>query len=667
MKKQISFTRYLILLVLIIVTGFSAFAVQRSPRISNYVIKADLDPDEKIIDGVMTFSWRNPSQDTVSVLQFHLYLNAFKNTESTFWVESDGQLRGKKVKDSDSKIWGWIDILKMETEDGTDLSSGIYFIQPDDDNENDQTVIEVPLENPVTPGNTITLQIKFRSKLPKIFARTGYSDYYFLVGQWFPKIGVYEPAGMRYAKKGQWNCHQFHGNSEFYANFSNYEVDITVPKRFVVGATGWLESKIENDDETVTLKYKATDVVDFAWTASPLFHVVEDQWKDVKIMVYLQPEHAYLADRHTQSVKAALAYFDENLGKYPYSTITVVDPPIKGSGSAGMEYPSFITAGSLWGMPEEFRLIENVTIHEFGHNYFMGILASNEFEEAWLDEGFNTYYETRIMNFTYGEKTSLIGFRNFHIGDGESQRLGYTGMKNPKIAEVFRYAWQYPHGGYGNMSYNKTATWLMTLEGMVGTETMDHIMKTYFERWKFKHPCATDFIAIVNEVVKKEHGNKFGEDMNWYFDQVLYGSDVCDYKLGRIRNKKIKPPRGIHEVNEKKMTFKSDDYDNEMYESKVIVYRLGEVILPVEVLVHFENGDEVLETWGGKSRTKEFSYERPEEIVWAMVDPDEKIKLDINVMNNGITTEPEKKVSWKYTAKFLFFLQNFMQTISLFA
>ncbi len=665
MKKQGSFVGYVIILILFTTTGYNAFSLQKSPRISNYIIKADLDPDEKIIDGKMTFSWRNPSPDTVSVLQFHMYLNAFKNTESTFWVESGGQLRGKKVNESDSKIWGWIDILKMETEDGRDLSSQISYIHPDDNNENDQTVIEVPLNNPVLPGKTIKLQIKFRSKLPKIFARTGYSDYYFLVGQWFPKIGVYETAGMRYAEKGQWNCHQFHGNSEFYANFSNYEVDITVPKRFIVGATGWLESKIENDDETVTLKYKATDVVDFAWTASPLFQVVEDQWKDVKILVYLQPEHAYLADRHTQSVKAALAYFDENLGKYPYSTITIVDPPVKGAGSAGMEYPSFITAGSFWGMPDEVRLIEDVTIHEFGHNYFMGILATNEFEEAWLDEGFNTYFETRIMNHAYGVKTSLIGFRKFHIGDGESQRFGYTGMNNPKIAEIFRYAWQYPHGGYGNMSYNKTATMLMTLEGLVGSETMDKIMKTYFERWKFKHPCATDFIDIVNEIVKKEHGEKFGKDMNWYFDQVLYGSDVCDYKLGSIRNKKVKPPRGIHEVNGKKMTFKSDEYDNEMFESKVIVYRLGEVIMPVEVLVHFENGDEILETWDGVSRTKEFSYEQPEEVVWAMVDPDEKIKLDINMMNNGITTEPVKVTSWKYAAKFLFFLQNIMQTLSL--
>ncbi|GAI08319.1 unnamed protein product, partial [marine sediment metagenome] len=172
-----------------------------------------------------------------------MYLNAFKNTESTFWQESGGQLRGMKVKASDPMVWGWVDILQMDEKNGEDLTSNIKFIQPDDDNKKDQTVISVPLVNPVEPGGSVELNIIFKSKLPRIFARTGYSDEYFLIAQWFPKIGVYEPEGMRYAQEGQWNCHQFHANSEFYANFSVYEVEITLPERFTVGATGVLKGK----------------------------------------------------------------------------------------------------------------------------------------------------------------------------------------------------------------------------------------------------------------------------------------------------------------------------------------------------------------------------------------------------------------------------------------
>ena len=646
--------------------GIPVFSQALSPRIANYKISVKLDPEEKILDGKMTLYWKNPSRDTIRELQFHMYLNAFKNTESTFWQESGGQLRGMKVKVSDPMVWGWVDILQMEDKNGEDLTSGIKFIQPDDDNEKDQTVISVPLVNPVKPEGSVELNIIFKSKLPRIFARTGYSDEYFLVAQWFPKIGVYEPEGMRYAEEGQWNCHQYHSHSEFYANFGVYEVEITLPERFTVGSTGVLKSKTNNDDGSKTLLYIAEDVVDFAWTASPGFQVVEDQWQDVKIMVYLQPEHLSQADRHTESVKAALSYFDKNLGKYPYSTITIVDPPLRGMGSSGMEYPTFITAGCLWGMPAGMRFTEMVTIHEFGHNYFMGLLATNEFEEAWMDEGFNTYFEARIMDYTYGDKTSFVDFNGFHFGDFENQRLGYTTMKNPKIAEVFRNAWEFQHGGYGSLSYAKSATWLLTLDRLIGRPTMDEILKTYFERWKFKHPCGKDFIDIVNEIVRKNHGTQFGDSMNWFFDQVLYGSDVCDYKLARIRNKKIKPPEGIHEISGNKMTYKSIEYENIIYESKVIIHRLGEVIMPVEVLIHFDNGEEILEKWNGKSRTKEFAYERPEKIVWAQIDPENKIMIDINFHNNSLTTKPKKAVIWKYALKFLFRLQNVMQFFSVF-
>ncbi len=216
------------------------------------------------------------------------------------------------------------------------------------------------------------------------------------------------------------------------------------------------------------------------------------------------------------------------------------------------------------------------------------------------------------------------------------------------------------------MSYSKSATFLLTLDRMIGRESMDKIMKTYYKRWKFKHPCSTDFIDIVNEVVLEDHGARFGPNMNWYFDQVLYGSDVCDYKLAAIRNTKVSPPRGIHEVNNNKMTYSSNEYENDLYESKVILHRLGEVIMPVEVLIHFTNGEELIKTWDGRSRSKEFIFERPEKIEWAQIDPENKIMIDINLMNNGRTTKPEKLTFWKYATKFLFTLQNAMQIFSLF-
>jgi hypothetical protein len=268
------------------------------------------------------------------------------------------------------------------------------------------------------------------------------------------------------------------------------------------------------------------------------------------------------------------------------------------------------------------------------------------------------------MDYTYGEKTSYLDFQGLNIGDVENARISYTGMRNPKIAGNFRNSWDFPQSSYGALSYYKTATWMNTLDRLVGRETMDEIMKTYYNRWKFKHPCAKDFIAIVNEVVGKNHGSKFGKNMNWFFDEVLYGSNTCDYKLASVSNIKKTADKGLVDENGEKVMMKDSLNKNAIYESSVIIHRLGEICMPVEVLIKFDNGDEILENWDGKARTREFKYDKPEKIVWAKVDPSNKILIDTNLMNNSLSLEPQESTAWKLALKFLLVLQNMIQTFS---
>ncbi len=632
-----------------------------SPRIVTYKISVSLDPVEKMLNGKETLTWRNTSTDRVGELQFHLYLNAFKNSQSTFMKESGGANRGLKLAEGG---WGWIDVTSMRTADGGDLTGKIEFIHPDDANAQDQSVIRVPLSKPVLPGQTIQLNVDFKAKLPRVFARTGYYQNFYMVGQWFPKIGVYEAAGQRFATKGQWNCHQFHSSTEFYADYGVYDVDMTVPKEYVVGATGLLQNVKENGDGTKTVSHHAEDVHDFAWTASPTYLDLNDQWRDVKIRVLMQPQRAHQAERYFESAKAALEYFDKHVGKYPYPNLTIVDPAYGATGAGGMEYPTLITAGSMWGLGKSVKLAEMVTVHEFGHQYWYGLVGNNEFEEAYLDEGFNQYYETRIMDETYGTRTAAVDLPGLKAGDLEVTRVGYTDMHNPKIAPVATFGWEFKQGGYGNLSYQKTAAFMTTFERLIGRAVMDTLMKTYFNRWRFKHPCGRDFLAVVNEIVPKYHGNRFGKDMNWFFDQVLYGSDVCDYELTSIENKELAAPQGVFERENKKVTLVSERdtaVSGKFYDSRVVASRLGEVKVPTSVLVHFENGQEVREPWDGQSRWVEFKYRRPEKITWAKVDPDTVLVIDINLNNNGKTVEPAVAPIWKYTVKFLFWLQNILQ------
>ena len=629
----------------------SIFPEPLSPRLANYQIDVTLDPVTKKLAGRETLTWKNASPDVIRELRFHLYLNAFRTDKSTFMRESGGQLRGVTIdQDAKENAYGSIDILSMKRRGSGDTASEtlVYqYIQPDNNNTSDHTVIRVPLSKPVGPGETIVLDIAFKAKLPKIFARTGFSRDFFLVGQWFPKIGVYEAAGTRYATVGQWNCHQFHANSEFYADYGVYDVNITTPKAYWVSATGLFQSEKLHQNGTKTIHYHAEDVVDFAWTASPHFEVINDKWKrpsggEVSIELVMQPEHRNQAQRHINAAKAALAYFDKHLGRYPFPNLTIVDPPLHASGSYGMEYPTFITAGTVWAMPDGARFPEEVTIHEFGHQYFMQLLATNEFEEAWLDEGFNQYYEGRIMDETYGPRSSQMNLLGFRMGDMESSRDGYVHQNNPAIGSSFGNTWQLPDGQYGVLTYFKTATWLRTLEGLVGRPVMDEIMQTYFIRWRFKHPNGQNFIDIVNEIVPKRLGSKYGADMNWFFRQILYGETVVDYALHSLRNRTR---------DKQKQTI-------------VTVQRHGDGIMPLDILVHFDNDKEVMLHWDGKDHQRQFTLTQNAKAVWATVDPKQKIYMDTNFNNNSLTLEPSSAPAAKFATKFLFWVENWMQWLA---
>lgn len=656
------------LLILFLISNLSLSqdqnSKQLSPRNANYDITVTLDAKSKTLEGSEVLTWTNLSKENVFELQFHLYLNAFKNSNSTFMKEANTGV-SKRNQNISVGDWGWIDINSMQTLDGKDLTERIKFIQPDDDNIDDQTVVSVKLDKPVRPGKSIQLKINFTSKLPKVIARTGYEDDFFLVAQWFPKIGVYEFPGIRNATKAGWNCHQFHANSEFYSDFGVYNVSITVPDNFIVGAVGTLQNKKENKDSTITYEYKAEDVVDFAWTASPHFKVFEDMWNNVKLRILMQPEHASLTPRVLESLKGSLEYFTNNLGEYPYPNVTVVDPPLKGLEAGGMEYPGFFTIVSLWNLPNGIRLLENVTVHEFGHTYFMGILASNEFEDPWLDEGFNSYFEARTMDALYGEKTSYVDIFGYHYGTRENQRLSYISMRNLKIANNYRPSWEFKDGGYGTITYSKTGTWMATLEGLVGIDVMNEIMKTYYERWKFKHPSAQSFIDIVNEIYTKSHGDKFGKNLNWFFDQFLYGTAVCDYKVARINNVEINQPKGIYDSANVKKSYKYKRIDEKNYRSSFLVSRLGDAIMPTEIEVHFTDNTDTLFIWDGKAQNKSFTFEGKEQIEWVKLDPKDKNLMDINIFNNSLTTERDNTVINKYFTKFLYLVENIMLSLSM--
>jgi len=304
-------------------------------------------------------------------------------------------------------------------------------------------------------------------------------------------------------------------------------------------------------------------------------------------------------------------------------------------------------------------------IHEFVHQYFHLMVGTNEFEEAWMDEGFTSYWKSRVLDHAYGKKKSVVDLGYANMGAMEFFRSRYTGMGNLKLAESTRFGWEYENDRARALFYSKPATWLRTLEGLVGIETMNEIMHTYFHKWKFKHPCRYDFIEVVNEIVPKRHGDTFGENMHWFFDQVLYGTGDCDYAVAEIVNHKL-PKNAIGIFKEKGMKAERQSIPEHQeidYQNKVIIHRLGDIQIPQEVLIRFSDGTEQLEKWDGKARVTTFEYQGNATIVSASIDPSEKIYMDRNFLNNSHRVEPEAKTIWKYVSQLMMRVQNVLQGI----
>jgi hypothetical protein len=541
-----------------------------------------------------------------------------------------------------------------------DLTANMRFIQPDDGNTADQTVLAVPLDHPLLPGETAVLRLKWRAKMPKTIARAGYSKDFYLFCHWFPQLGVFEQNN---AGAWDWNCHQFFRQTEFYADFGVYDVHITTDDKFVVGASGCLVNEKANGNGTTTRHYHVEDVIDFAWSVYPHFQVLEDRWQNVQIRLLLPPEHAGLGPRYLHALKFALEYMDRHVGKYPYPSITVIDPPFHGLRSGLMEYPTLITAGTFYGMPENIRTMESLVVHEFVHQYFMGMVASNEKEEAWLDEGFVTYFEDRIIDAAYSEKHALVEVFGYRFDNRELTRLEYTTMRNPREGTVARPGWLFSESNFKSLIYSKTATTLRTVHALVGEAQMDQILRSYFERWKFRHPRGSDFMAHLETELKSGPDTAFARQVLHLFEKSIYDAVVLDYSVTRITNEELFAPLGIFGENEARFTYKNGDGQRPV-RSTVEVQRKGDWVFPVEIRVTFEDGSTQTLFWPGVEGRHVFEFTGPLKVVSAQIDPQQKLGLDVDLNNNSLTLQPESAPLWKYAAKAVFWIQNLMQAVS---
>ncbi len=297
-----------------------------------------------------------------------------------------------------------------------------------------------------------------------------------------------------------------------------------------------------------------------------------------------------------------------------------------------MEYPTFITAGTSWLASSKEWSPEGVIVHEFGHQFWQGLVATNEFEEAWMDEGINSYTEVKIMDSLYGKDTSIMNMLGAHMGEADYQRISYDPVADDD--PMMRFAWQYMNGNsYGGITYGKTATVLLNLEKVIGEDTMQRSLHTYFMRYRFTHPKPEDFLKTLDEVS--------GKDLGWYFQQAVYGTQVMDYEVLSVRSGR----EDWYQKNRPK-TKKGET----LYHSTVLVHRKGDFIFPVDVRVKFDNGEAVTEHWDGRDRWVRYQYDKKARIVSAELDPEHQAWLDKDFFNNSYTRKSNQGPHHKLAA-----------------
>lgn len=478
-----------------------------------YDIDVVLSDQEKSLKGFETVTYKNNSPSNLDFIWFHIWPNAYKNENTALFkqLKNDTARAGKLDKYTPGSIEG----LNFK------VNGKIALTEPHP-NPDYIDIIKVKLASALKPGDSVKISTDFKVKLPSYFSRSGFADGEFMVCQWYPKPAVFDKNG--------WHEFPYLDMGEYYSDYASFNVNITVPADYVVGATGVLQNADElseykrigaknvanrtakpvlyvakNKKSIKKLNYKMRNVPDFAWFADKDFVIQYDtarlaSGKVVDAFTYYHNKDSTLWNYSIDYAKDAVKSYSKWIGDYEYPVVQVVEGP-KNNSSGGMEYPTITLITSPDAKKES---LDAVIAHEVGHNWFMSMLGSNERQHAWQDEGLNTYFQFRYEAEKY-RSNSIFGdaipvevralssdkFLNAIYG-----ALSGIPMKSAIDLPSDKFS---SSDDYSTASYLKAALWLYVLESEVGREKMDAAFKHYFKLWTGKHPQPADLKAAFEE------------------------------------------------------------------------------------------------------------------------------------------------------------------------
>lgn len=564
-------------------------------RVADYSFDVRLDPvaHTAVARGVIT--WRNTSRVPADDLWFHLYMNGFENADTLFMQSA----RGTHWYPTHTH-WGAITVRSLRLHEGGDELVTRLGYEPS--LPGDRTQMRLPLPTPVAPGESVSLDVSFEVRLPELISRTGYHDRFHMVAQWFPKVAVRE-------EDGRWARFGFHAYSEFYADFGRYDVRVTVPEGYLVGGTGGEVEPAQSTREGRRFHFVQDRVHDFAFTAWDQFRELRGDAGDVRLRVLYAPGDHAQAERVVSVLRDGLPRFAQRFGAYPYATLTVLLPPPGAQEAGGMEYPTFITTDGAWWRPRRDRYLEYVTLHEFGHQYFYGLFASNEHDHPFLDEGFCEYATARVLEDLYGPGRSLFDLPL--LGPPIDAWAGES-FESASIAHpvpVTTAADAFPsYGRYGRVVYSRTATVLRTAELSYGPNRFGYALRVYADRARFRHPTPETFFTAMSDTLGEESVTRF-------FGPALRTPFRVDLAVTEAESRRLA---------------------NGRFEGRAVLEASGGPTLPVEVRVRREDGHEDRVVWDpAVEPVKVLTYAGGAALASVSVDPEGRFALDANRLNNA--------------------------------
>lgn len=593
----------------------------------DYKIRVTLNDKKHELSAYEEIKYINNSVTSLSYIYFHLWPNAYKNHETA--------LAKQLVENGETDFYyskpeerGYIDSLDFK------VNGKAVKVEYDAEHID---ICKIILNEPIRSHDTIFITTPFHVKLPDAkFSRLGHTGQAYYITQWYPKPAVFDNNG--------WHQMPYLNQGEFYSEFGSFDVSITVPQNYLLAATGdrieaseeeeWLNMKVaetealfkagrlvnqpakfpESSPNKKTIRFMQSNVHDFAWFADKRFHVLRDKvqlpksGRVIDTWVFFTDNEAELWKNSIEYIDDATLFYSYFIGDYPYNHVTAIDGVIAAGG--GMEYPNITVIGES----NNAFTLETTIMHEVGHNWFYGIMGSNERDFPGMDEGLNSFYEMRYIQAKYPNKklTALLGrdstFKFMGLNKfphKESYKLSYLISARQNLDQpINTESAKFTKYNYGAIVYSKSAIAFDYLMSAVGNEKFDDGMRFYFDNWKFKHPSPRD--------LQKTLEYHCAIDMNWFVEGMINSKEKIDYKV--LRHKKLE--NGAHQI---------------------LVKGKGKVNGPVS-LSGYKNGKLIGQVWyNGFSGKRVFEFP-PSEVDKFQIDGENTIP-EINRSNNTLKTK----------------------------